>query len=50
MEMSLQADGVVFSYQEGVKVLDRVSATVDGGTVTFVLGANGSGKTTLLAC
>ncbi len=48
--MSLRADGIVFSYREGVRVLDRVNASVDGGMVTFVLGANGSGKTTLLAC
>jgi len=32
----------------GMKVLDRVSLRVEGGSLTLLIGPNGSGKTTLL--
>ncbi len=38
---------VTFSYQQGVRVLQSVSATLPANSMTAVVGASGSGKTTL---
>ncbi|MCW2479377.1 ABC transporter ATP-binding protein [Candidatus Symbiopectobacterium sp. NZEC135] len=38
---------VAFSYQQGVRVLKNVSATLPANSMTAVVGASGSGKTTL---
>jgi iron complex transport system ATP-binding protein len=46
----LQANDLVFAYGGAGSrpILDRVSATVERGTVVGLLGPNGAGKTTLL--
>jgi iron complex transport system ATP-binding protein len=48
----LQASDLVFAYggsgSTGKPILDRVSTTVERGTVVGLLGPNGAGKTTLL--
>jgi iron complex transport system ATP-binding protein len=48
----LHASDLVFAYGDststGKPILDRVSATVERGTVVGLLGPNGAGKTTLL--
>lgn len=41
------AEGVSYSYDGEYKVLDRVSFTLEPGTVTAVVGASGAGKSTL---
>ncbi len=43
----LEATNVAVSYGD-VEVLESVSATIDRGTVTALIGPNGTGKTTLL--
>ncbi|MEE4354591.1 MAG: ABC transporter ATP-binding protein [Desulfatiglans sp.] len=45
-ELSFQ--GVSFSYQEGVPVLEDISFDVNPGEMIAVVGATGSGKTTLV--
>lgn len=46
----LTFDGLVFSYPGGADevVLDHLSLTAPGGSITAILGPNGVGKTTLL--
>lgn len=45
--LSLQFDGVSFSYNEEKQVLDNVSFQIDEGKILGILGRTGSGKTTL---
>ena len=47
--MILDVRGVRFAYN-GIKVLQDVRFSVDGGEVLAILGPNGVGKTTLLKC
>jgi ATP-binding cassette subfamily B protein len=44
---SVELDGVSFTYRNGNNVLDKLSLTVEPGTVLGVVGRTGSGKTTL---
>ena len=44
---AVEIDGLVMKYGDKVAV-DRLSLTVDRGTITAVLGPNGAGKTTTL--
>lgn len=44
---TIELRDVTFSYQPGVRALQRVSATLPANSVTAVVGASGSGKTTL---
>ncbi len=46
--MTLEASGLTFSYPGQPRVLDGLSFTLPGGTISAVLGPNGTGKTTLL--
>jgi len=46
---SLETDGLTKAYGQHV-VLDRLSITVEPGTIVVVSGANGTGKSTLLRC
>ncbi|MBO9625471.1 MAG: ATP-binding cassette domain-containing protein [Microbacterium sp.] len=46
---TVEFDGVEFAYRAGVPVLHGVSATLEPGTVTALVGASGSGKSTLAA-
>ncbi len=41
-------DGVGFSYEEGVKVIDNVSFTASQNEVTALVGPSGCGKTTIV--
>lgn len=45
----LQVEKVDFEYENGVKVLDRVSLEVEPGSFSALVGASGSGKSTLLS-
>ena len=40
-------DNVIFSYQDGKKILDGVSFTAKQGEITALVGPSGSGKTTV---
>lgn len=44
----LEAEGVTYSYDGFVTVLEEVGFTVDAGQVVGLLGPNGSGKSTLI--
>lgn len=43
----IEFKNVNFSYQEGLKVVDNLSFTVQKGTYTTLIGHNGSGKSTV---
>ncbi len=45
----IRADGLSFAFGAGAPALDRVTFSVEPGTLCGVVGANGSGKSTLLA-
>jgi ATP-binding cassette subfamily B protein len=45
--LSVELDGVSFSYRNGNNVLDELSLTVEPRTILGVVGRTGSGKTTL---
>jgi biotin transport system ATP-binding protein len=45
----IRADGLSFAFGPGAPALDRVTFSVEPGTLCGVVGANGSGKSTLLA-
>lgn len=45
---AVRAEGVVFEYTAGVRVLDEWSASFSGGTMTALTGPSGRGKSTLL--
>ena len=45
---ALEADGINFSYVEGVPVLRNVSLRARSGTIHGLIGPNGSGKSTLV--
>lgn len=49
-EFVLQVKGLSYSYEEGEKVLDGVSANILKGERIAVLGANGAGKSTFFLC
>jgi len=48
--MSIEAEGLSFSYPSSGRVLNGIFLSAAAGEATFILGANGSGKTTLLSC
>lgn len=45
----IQVSDLTFEYP-GKKALDRVSFTIESGSVTALVGPNGAGKTTLMNC
>src|SRR3990172_6769244 len=45
----IRVEELVFDYP-AVRALERVSFTVEPGTITALVGPNGAGKTTLLRC
>ncbi|MCX7325415.1 MAG: ABC transporter ATP-binding protein [Hyphomicrobiales bacterium] len=48
MASLLEVDGLSASYGRMGLALDRVSLTVEAGSIVAILGANGAGKTTLI--
>ena len=46
----ISLENVSFSYKAGTAVLDDVSALIEDGKLTAILGNNGAGKSTLLYC
>jgi len=47
-QLSVEASGVTFTYQEGTRALEDVDFSVTAGEFIAVLASNGSGKTTLI--
>ncbi len=47
---TLRANGGVFSYPDGKRILDNICYEVSKGELVAILGPNGAGKTTLLKC
>lgn len=47
MSVSLELQGVSFTYPNGLRAIDDVSFTLRAGTVCALVGVNGSGKSTL---
>lgn len=47
--MKLVIDNLEFSYP-GAKILDRITARLEAGTLVAVVGTNGAGKTTFIKC
>lgn len=45
----IRAEGLSYAFGPGAPALDRVSFSVEPGTLCGIVGANGSGKSTLLA-
>src|SRR5215470_632814 len=41
------AEGVSHAFANGVVALEKVSVTIEPGSITGIIGHNGSGKTTL---
>ncbi|MEM2842905.1 MAG: ABC transporter ATP-binding protein [Candidatus Bathyarchaeia archaeon] len=47
--VNIEIEGIHFSYKS-TKVLENLTAKIEGGNFVGLLGPNGSGKTTLLKC
>ncbi len=45
----IKVENLIYEYP-GVRALDRVSFTINPGSITALVGPNGAGKTTLLQC
>ncbi|MDR1186889.1 MAG: energy-coupling factor ABC transporter ATP-binding protein [Bifidobacteriaceae bacterium] len=45
--MSIELDHVAFSYPDGTRVFDDLTASIEAGSRVAVVGQNGAGKTTL---
>ncbi|WP_263350064.1 ATP-binding cassette domain-containing protein [Acidicapsa acidisoli] len=48
IEFAIEFRGVSYATAQGRLLLDRISLTLEEGTITAILGRSGSGKTTLL--
>ncbi len=46
--MNIKIDNISKHYKDNVIALDKVSATIESGKITGLVGRNGSGKTTLI--
>jgi energy-coupling factor transport system ATP-binding protein len=44
----IKFEDVTFVHQTGVKALDKVTLSIDGGEIIGIVGENGAGKTTLV--
>ncbi len=46
--VSVEMNGVSFSYRNGTKIFDNINFEVKAGEIVAIIGASGEGKTTLL--
>ncbi|MBC7686618.1 MAG: ATP-binding cassette domain-containing protein [Aquabacterium sp.] len=46
--LTIQFKDAVFAYEDGKKILDKISFNINAGQIVQISGSNGSGKSTLL--